>query len=98
MNISVGKLRQNPTEALDEVESGREVVVTRNNREVAKLIPIKQRKPVTAEDALSVYRDAPLSDNSWSNQINGLNEESVDYHQLRGFFLQKSDSDEVSDE
>lgn len=74
-SISVGKLRQNPTEAFDEVEAGREVIVTRNNREIAKLVPTQPRRAVTAEDAAAVYREAPLSDSSWSREVDAARDE-----------------------
>ncbi|WP_022873405.1 type II toxin-antitoxin system Phd/YefM family antitoxin [Nesterenkonia alba] len=37
--ISVGDLRQNPTRMLDDVESGEVYVLTRHNREVARIVP-----------------------------------------------------------
>lgn len=37
--ISVGELRQNPTRMLDDVEAGEVYVLTRHNREVARIIP-----------------------------------------------------------
>lgn len=38
-SITVAELRQNPTEALKDVESGETYVVTRHRREVARLVP-----------------------------------------------------------
>jgi len=75
MSISVGKLRQNPTAALDEVESGHEVVVTRNNKEVAKLVPLQRRGPVSADAAAAVFREAPLADGSWSEELRQMRDE-----------------------
>lgn len=37
--ISVGELRQNPTRMLADVEAGEVYVVTRHNREVARIVP-----------------------------------------------------------
>lgn len=37
--ISVGELRQNPTQMLDDVAGGETYVVTRHNREVARIVP-----------------------------------------------------------
>lgn len=37
--ITVAELRQNPTAALAEVEAGETYVVTRHNREIARLVP-----------------------------------------------------------
>ncbi|MGC4173745.1 type II toxin-antitoxin system Phd/YefM family antitoxin [Demequina sp.] len=45
-SISVGELRQNPTEALAAVEAGESVVVTRHRRPIAKLVPV-DRTPLT---------------------------------------------------
>lgn len=36
--ISVGELRQNPTQMLDDVAAGETYVVTRHNREVARVV------------------------------------------------------------
>ncbi len=38
--ISLAELRQNPTQAIDEVETGKTYLVTRHRRPVAKLVPI----------------------------------------------------------
>lgn len=37
--ITVGQLRQNPTQMLDEVEAGEVFVVTRHHREIARIVP-----------------------------------------------------------
>lgn len=37
--ITVGELRQNPTEALREVEAGETYRITRHNREVGRIVP-----------------------------------------------------------
>lgn len=37
--ISVGELRQNPTQMLDDVAAGETYVVTRHSREVARIVP-----------------------------------------------------------
>ncbi len=41
-SITVAELRQNPTEALNAVESGETYIVTRHRREIARLVPAKQ--------------------------------------------------------
>ncbi|MDR1188784.1 MAG: type II toxin-antitoxin system prevent-host-death family antitoxin [Bifidobacteriaceae bacterium] len=41
--ISVGELRQNPSEALAEVERGATYVVTRHRRPIARLVPAQER-------------------------------------------------------
>ncbi|WP_226347219.1 type II toxin-antitoxin system Phd/YefM family antitoxin [Agilicoccus flavus] len=37
--ITVGQLRQNPTTMLAEVEAGETYLVTRHNREIARIVP-----------------------------------------------------------
>ncbi|MCR6713462.1 MAG: type II toxin-antitoxin system prevent-host-death family antitoxin [Demequina sp.] len=43
--ITVAELRQNPTEALAEVEAGETYVVTRHRRPIARLVPV-DRSPL----------------------------------------------------
>lgn len=40
--ITVAELRQNPTDALAEVESGETYVVTRHRRPIARLVPMQE--------------------------------------------------------
>lgn len=37
--ITVGQLRQNPTTMLAEVEAGETYLITRHNREIARIVP-----------------------------------------------------------
>lgn len=37
--ITVGQLRQNPTQMLDEVEAGEVYRITRHDREIARIVP-----------------------------------------------------------
>jgi len=37
--ITVGQLRQNPTEALAEVEAGQTYLITRHSRSIGRLVP-----------------------------------------------------------
>lgn len=37
--ITIGELRQNPTEMLDEVEQGETFLITRHGREVGRIVP-----------------------------------------------------------
>lgn len=41
-SITVGRLRQNPTEALDAVARGASYEVTKHNRVVARLVPVDE--------------------------------------------------------
>lgn len=53
-SITVGELRQNPTAAFSEVESGETYVVTRHHREVARLVP-----PSGEADLIPAKRSGP---------------------------------------
>lgn len=78
IQISVAQLRQNPTAAFDAVEHGEEVLITRNRRQIGKLVPVdKPRKPVTAEQARALYAEAPLIDDSWADEVSEAREEST---------------------
>lgn len=49
--ITVGELRQNPTQALDEVERGETYQVTRHGREIGRIVPPGSTVPlVPAKD------------------------------------------------
>lgn len=39
--ITVAELRQNPTQALDQVQAGETYVVTRHRRPIARLVPVE---------------------------------------------------------
>ncbi|MGU3435865.1 type II toxin-antitoxin system Phd/YefM family antitoxin [Actinomycetes bacterium M1A6_2h] len=67
-SITVAQLRQNPTEAIDDLERGEEYIITRHRKEVGRLVPPRKRIPVTAERAAAVYLAAPL-DGSWSAEF-----------------------------
>jgi prevent-host-death family protein len=68
-SVSIAELRQNPTPVLDAVEHGETYVVTRYRKEIARIVPPKVRRPVTAAAAMAVYDLAPLPDNSWAEEI-----------------------------
>lgn len=67
--ITVGQLRQNPTEALAEVERGEVYAVTRHNREIAHLVPVRRAGTATPEEAMAIYRRSPLTDDDWAAQL-----------------------------
>lgn len=46
-SITVAELRQNPTDALSDVETGETYVVTKHRREIARLVPADQGAAVT---------------------------------------------------
>lgn len=66
--ISVGALRQNPTAALDEVERGETYIVTRHNREVARLVPPAPTVTVTPERFQAVLHETPLKED-WAAEL-----------------------------
>ncbi|MGB4777101.1 type II toxin-antitoxin system Phd/YefM family antitoxin [Microbacterium sp.] len=40
--ITVGQLRQNPTQMLADVEAGATYTITRHNQEIARVVPVQQ--------------------------------------------------------
>lgn len=59
--ISVAQLRQNPTEALAEVERGETYVVTRHRHEIGRLVPPAVRRGVAPDQFAAILRQTPLS-------------------------------------
>ena len=59
--ISVGELRQNPTQMLDDVASGETYVVTRHSREVARVVPAASSATVMPPRSTTSSRTAALS-------------------------------------
>jgi len=53
--LSVGQLRQNPTDALNSVADGETVVVTKHNRPIADLVP-HRRLGVSGIEAMARLR------------------------------------------
>ncbi len=66
--IPVATLRQNPTQALDEVERGETYIVTRHNREVARLVPPEPVATVTPEQFRALLRATPLAQD-WAAEL-----------------------------
>jgi|GEM_PF-1318279 len=66
--IPVATLRQNPTKALAEVEQGETYIVTRHNREIARLVPPARRATVTPEQFRAILHSTPLSP-GWSTEL-----------------------------
>lgn len=66
--ISVAELRQNPTQALNEVEHGETYVVTRHRREIGRLVPPVERRRVSPSKFEEVLRQTPV-DMSWGREL-----------------------------
>jgi len=66
--IPVAVLRQNPTQALEEVERGETYIVTRHNREIARLVPPSPALTVTAERFQELLRATPLA-SDWAAEL-----------------------------
>lgn len=66
--VSVAALRQNPTQALTEVEQGATYIVTRHNREIARLVPPAPTVTVTPEDFQALIRATPLP-TDWTAEL-----------------------------
>ncbi|WP_120004015.1 type II toxin-antitoxin system Phd/YefM family antitoxin [Nesterenkonia muleiensis] len=62
--ISIGELRQNPSSMLDDVESGEVYVLTKHNREVARIVPSSSSATVIPpkRSGSSRTRDLPRVD------------------------------------
>jgi len=67
-SISIAALRQNPTQALDEVERGATYIVTRHNREVARLVPPQPAATVTPAQFRALLRATPLA-HDWAAEV-----------------------------
>lgn len=62
--ITVAELRQNPTQALADVEAGQTYVVTRHRHPVARLVPVGEATPQVVPP-----RDAgPVRFDEWSER------------------------------
>lgn len=66
--IPVATLRQNPTQALDEVERGETYIVTRHNREIARLVPPGPTATVTPAQFRDLLQATPLT-RAWAADV-----------------------------
>lgn len=66
--IPVAMLRKNLTQALNEVERGGTYIITRHNREVARLVPPETPTRVTAEQFKALLRATPLT-KDWAAEL-----------------------------
>ena len=51
------------------VAAGEPVAIIHYRREVAHVVPVGVRLPVTAKQAESIFRLSPLPDDSWSREL-----------------------------
>ncbi|MBK7822297.1 MAG: type II toxin-antitoxin system Phd/YefM family antitoxin [Tessaracoccus sp.] len=66
--ISVGQLRQNPSDALAEVERGETYLVTRHRREIGRLVPPPHNHEVSPEAFLRAILATPI-DPAWADEL-----------------------------
>lgn len=66
--ISVGELRQNPTEALDAVSDGDTVTVLRNRRPIADLVP-HTRQPGISGPEFTTRMRLLTADDGWLDDL-----------------------------
>lgn len=66
--ISVGQLRQNPSEALANVERGETYLVTRHRREICRLVPPPTTREVSPSEFLEALRFTPV-DPGWAEEL-----------------------------
>jgi prevent-host-death family protein len=60
-SITVGQLRQNPTEMLADVEAGETYRITRHDREIARVVPLEPLLALTPRKRASGSRLGELS-------------------------------------
>ena len=66
--ISVGELRQNPTEALDAVGDGETVTVLRNRRPIADLVPHVRQPGISGAEFMMRAR-LLIADDGWLDDL-----------------------------
>lgn len=66
--VPVAVLRQNPTRVLAEVEGGATYIVTRHNREIARLVPPVPAATVTPEQFRELLGSTPLT-GDWAGEL-----------------------------
>ena len=65
--ISVGELRQNPAPALEAVERGQALTITRYRKPIANLTPVG-RSRVSGNDVMRLLSSTPVDEN-WAAQL-----------------------------
>lgn len=66
--ISVAELRRNATEALDAVNGGVTVVVTRYDRPIADLVPHRQQSGISGAELMMRLREMSI-DETWLDDL-----------------------------
>ncbi|WP_150460504.1 type II toxin-antitoxin system Phd/YefM family antitoxin [Nesterenkonia ebinurensis] len=69
--ISIGRLRQNPVRAFEDVERGETLIVTRYHKEVGRIVPPGERKEgPTGSEVMEVLRSTPLEPgDDWAAEL-----------------------------
>lgn len=63
--LSIGRMRQNPTEALRRVRDGAEIIITDRGRSVARLVPLEE--PTWVEGGGLIGAFAPIGGGYWED-------------------------------
>ncbi|MFJ3394543.1 type II toxin-antitoxin system Phd/YefM family antitoxin [Leifsonia aquatica] len=66
-NITVGQLRQNPTQMLADVQDGESYVITNHGRPIADVVPHTDTAWIPAERALRVLTGS--ADAAWADEL-----------------------------
>ncbi|NLE97629.1 MAG: type II toxin-antitoxin system prevent-host-death family antitoxin [Propionibacterium sp.] len=66
--LTLRELRQNPTSAIDAVEDGEVVVITRRNRPVADLVPHRRRRGATPDEFAALLARTTVDD-GWAEEL-----------------------------
>jgi len=73
--VSIAELRQNPTPALDAVERGETLDVTRYRRAIARLVPVVDSQ-VSGLDVMQVL-SATLADPGWAAELDNQRQDDA---------------------
>lgn len=66
--LSLRELRQNPTQAIDALEAGETIVVTRRNRPIADLVPHAARNGASPAEFAALIERSPV-DGGWADEL-----------------------------
>jgi len=81
--VSIADLRQNPTPALDAVEAGESVLITRYRKPIAEINPhnvtrLPQRAPSGRQIMDAVNRLSKLTETTWGRDVSRCNQDATE--------------------
>lgn len=66
--LPLRELRQNPTSAIDALEEGEVIVITRHNKPIADLVPHTAREGISPQDLVALL-DRTRVDGEWVDDL-----------------------------